>query len=89
MTKAFLGLLGTSSKPAMEKVQQRNWVIKRTADGYVNQGRDVTGSYDLIMALESKETSVKLMKITEHRLKEMEDDLPIYLKPIAKTMQIP
>ena len=63
-------------------------VIKRTADGYVNQGGDVTGSDDLIMALDFKGTSVKLMKITEHQIKEIENDLPISLKPIVKTMQI-
>ena len=63
-------------------------VIKPTVDGYVNQGGDVTGSDDLLMALESKETSVKLMKTTEHQIKEIEDDLPISLNPIAKTMQV-
>ena len=61
-------------------------VIKRTADGYVNQGGDVTGSDDLIMALESKGTSVEL-EITEHQIKEIDDDLPISVKSIAKTMR--
>ncbi|XP_062572779.1 uncharacterized protein LOC134234748 [Saccostrea cucullata] len=46
------------------------------------------GSDDLILALESKGTSVKLVKITEEQVKEIESVLPTTLKPITRTMQI-
>lgn len=48
-------------------------VIKRSADRIVYEGGDVIGTDDLISALESKGTSVKLVKITEDQVKHIED----------------
>lgn len=63
-------------------------VIKRSADRFVYEGGDVIGTDDLISALESKGTSVKLVKIKEDQVKYIEDGLPTTIKPITKTMQI-
>jgi hypothetical protein len=63
-------------------------VLKRSADRFVNEGGDIIGSDDLILALQSKGTSVKLVKISEDQVKEIEDELPSTLRPIPKTMQI-
>lgn len=70
----------------MGTVQQM--VLKRSADRFVNEGWDVTETDDLIAVLESRGTSIKLLKITEEQVKYIENELPITLKLITNKMQI-
>lgn len=62
-------------------------VIKRSADRFVNEGGNIMGSDDLIVAMESKGTSVKLVKNTEDKVSEIEEELSTALKPKVKTQQ--
>jgi hypothetical protein len=62
-------------------------VVKRTADAYVNRGGDITKATDLLTALESY-TSVKLMTVSEENIKDVEEEIPLSVKPVPKTMQI-
>lgn len=70
----------------MGMVQQM--VLKRSADRFVNEGWDVTETYDLIALLESRGTSIKLLKITEEQVKYIKNELPTTLKLITNKMQI-
>lgn len=70
----------------MGTVQQM--VLKRSADRFVNEGWDVTKTDDLIAVLESRGTSIKLLKITEEQVKYIENELPATLKLITNKMQI-
>lgn len=48
----------------------------------------MTETDDLIAVLESRGTSIKLLKITEEQVKYIENELPITLKLITNRMQI-
>lgn len=62
-------------------------VVKRTADAFVNKGGDITKAADLVKALEAC-TSVKLMTVSEVVITNVEEEIPLSVKPIPKTVQI-
>lgn len=70
----------------MGMVQQM--VLKRSADRFVNEGWDVTETDDLIALLESRGTSIKLLKITEEQVKYIKNELSTTFKLITNKMQI-
>lgn len=62
-------------------------VVKRTADAFVNKGGDITKASELMTALESC-TSIKLMMVSELNIKDVEEEIPLSVKPVPRTMQL-